>query len=74
MKIKSRYYCEYCNKTFVSKPACEKHEKYCIQRISDNDKLERTFRCLMRYYEKKGYSIAIRYDSRDSDDCIIALK
>lgn len=74
MRTKLRYYCEYCNKTFVSKPACEKHEKYCIQRLADNDKLEKTFRCLMRHYEKKGYTIAIRYDTEDSEDCAIYIK
>lgn len=74
MRTRTTYYCEYCKKPFVSRPLCEKHESICLQRSLDNEKLEGMFKCIVRHFEKMGYTISIRYDSKDSEDCVIHLK
>ena len=74
MKTRIKYHCDYCDTSFTSKPACEKHEPKCLERKIETEKLEGMFLCLMRNFEKKGYTISIRYDSRDKDDYIISVR
>lgn len=74
MKTNTIYHCEHCDRTFKSKPMCEKHEIDCLQRKIETEKLEGMFLCLMRHFESKGYIVAVRYYSRDSDDYLISLK
>ena len=74
MKTKTIYHCEHCDKSFVSKITCENHEPKCLQRIIENEKLQGMFLCLMRHFESKGYTVAIRYNSKDKDDYIISVR
>ena len=74
MKSKTIYHCEYCDRSFNAKPSCEKHEVLCLQRKIETEKLQGMFLTLVKHFEKKGYTIAIRYHSRDSDDFLISVK
>ena len=74
MKTRITYYCEHCTRSFTSKSVCENHEQKCLERKIETEKLEGMFHRIMRNFENKGYTISIRYDSREKEDCIISVK
>lgn len=74
MKKVSTFKCDYCSKSFKSMTTCKLHEVQCMKIFSEKDKLEGMFLCLVRHFEKKGYNIAIRYNSDEAEDYIISIK